>query len=64
MFKDRLDRVLHVKESEQKFREQLKEQPLEKKDIPAMILAALLTLLPALLIVIGLAVLVAWLLFH
>ncbi len=63
MFNRRLKRVVKVEESEKRFREQLEKEKLEKKDIPAMIIAALLTFLPALILVIGLVLLVSWLLF-
>lgn len=64
MFNKRRDRLIHAEESERKFREQLEKEPLEKKDIPAMIIAALLVFVPALVFVIGLFVLLSWLFFR
>ena len=59
----RLERNLRVEESEERFRKQLDETPLEKKDIPAMIIAAFLVLLPAVLVSFGLIVLLMYLFF-
>ena len=59
----RLERNLRVEESEERFRKQLDETPLEKKDIPAMIIAAFLVLLPAVLVTFGLIVLLMYLFF-
>ncbi len=64
MFNKRRERLIHIQESERKFREQLEREPLEKKDVPAMILAALLVFVPALLFVIGLFFLLSWLFFR
>ena len=58
-----LFRNLRVVESEERFRKQLDETPLEKKDIPAMIIAAFLVLLPAVLVTFGLIVLLMYLFF-
>lgn len=49
--------------SEAELGEKWRELPLEKGDLPAMILAALLVLLPAVLLVGGIFTLVIWLLF-
>lgn len=59
----RLERNLRVEEREERFRRQLEETPLEKKDIPAMIIAAFLVLLPAVLVTFGLIVLLMYLFF-
>ena len=59
----RLECNLRVEESEERFRKQLDETPLEKKDIPAMIIAAFLVLLPAVLVTFGLIVLLRYLFF-
>ena len=64
MFNKRRERLIHIQESERNFREQLEREPLEKKDVPAMILAALLVFVPALLFVIGLFFLLSWLFFR
>lgn len=50
-------------EEEQEIRRNLQENPLTKTDIRAMIISALITLLPAVLIVIGIFVLIIWLFF-
>lgn len=50
-------------EEEQEIRRNLQENPLTKTDIKAMIISALITLLPAVLIVIGIFVLIIWLFF-
>ena len=63
MFNKRRERLIHIQESERNFREQLEREPLEKKDVPAMILAALIVFVPALLFVIGLFLLLSWLFF-
>lgn len=64
LFRNRkLERNLHVDESEERFRKQLDETPLEKNDIPAMIIAAFLVLLPAVLVTFGLLVLLMYLFF-
>lgn len=59
----RLDRNLHVEESEERFRKQIEQTPLEKKDLPAMIIAAFLVLLPAVLLTFGVIVLLMYLFF-
>ncbi|MGI5894754.1 MAG: hypothetical protein ACOX6P_09205 [Candidatus Merdivicinus sp.] len=64
LFKNRrLDRNLHVEESEKRFQKQVENTPLEKKDLPAMIIAAFLVLLPAVLITFGLIVLLMYFFF-
>lgn len=64
MFKKRLDRVVRIKESHEKFKQTLEKEPLEKKDLPALIIAAFLVFVPALLVIIGLFVLVSVLFFR
>ncbi len=65
LFKNRrLDRNLHVEESEKRFRNQVENTPLEKKDLPAMIIAAFLVLLPAVLLTFGVIVLIMFLFFY
>ena len=60
----RLDHNLHVEESEERFRKQIEQTPLEKKDLPAMIIAAFLVLLPAVLLTFGVIVLLMYLFFY
>lgn len=62
-FKRKYDRVIDVKKSEEHFKKTLEEEPLEKKDVPAMILAALIVFLPATIIIVGIFLLVIWLFF-
>lgn len=59
----KLDRNLRVEETEKRFRTQIENTPLEKKDLPAMIIAAFLVLLPAVLITFGVIVLVMYFFF-
>ena len=51
LFQKKVDRVVNEKKSADQFKETLSKTPLEKKDLPAMIIAALLVLLPAVLVV-------------
>lgn len=48
---------------EETFRQEIEKQPLEKGDIPAMIMAVMIITLPALLIAIGIILLVLWVFF-
>ena len=57
MKKQRIFKKEITKEEEQEIRENLKENPLTKKDKWAMYIAALTVLVPAILIVIGIFVL-------
>ena len=41
-FRKKLNRVLHVKEAEERFEKDIEKTPLEKKDRLAMVLAALI----------------------
>ena len=52
-FKGKLDRVVNVEKSEEKFKKEMENIQLEKNDGLAMAIAAMLTFLPALLIVGG-----------
>ncbi len=63
-FRKKLDRNLRVEETETEFRNRIKDTPLEKKDLPAMIIAAFLVLLPAVLIAFGLIALLMFLFFR
>ena len=62
-FQKKINRVIDEKKSEEKLKETLENTPLEKKDLPAMIIAALLVLLPAVIVVGGLFMLFAFLFF-
>lgn len=50
-------------EEEQEIRENLKENPLTKKDKQAIYIAAFLVLVPAMLVIIGLFLLIIWFFF-
>ena len=54
---------IKLEESEKKFKDQLKQEPLEKGDIPALIIAGLIIAVPVILIVVGIVLLSAWLVF-
>ena len=62
-FQKKINRVIDEKKSEEKLKETLENTPLEKKDLPAMIIATLLVLLPAVIVVGGLFMLIAYLFF-
>ncbi|HOE77390.1 MAG TPA: hypothetical protein PKV63_02070 [Bacilli bacterium] len=53
-----------TKEERKELMEQLKETPLEKGDFLAMVIAALLTFLPVLLILLGLLFFLIWFFFY
>jgi len=53
-----------TKEERKELMEQLKESPLEKGDFLAMVIAALLTFLPVLLILLGLLFFLIWFFFY
>lgn len=61
LFKKRIHRVVDVKKAEDKFRDTLKEEPLEKGDIPAMMLAAALVILPILILLVLIILGISWL---
>ena len=63
MFKRRVDRVLNTSKSEADFRCRTAREHLEKGDLPAMIIAALITFLPVLLLILGVFALIIWLFF-
>ena len=63
-FSKKLNRNLRVEDTEKEFRSRIKDTPLEKKDLPAMIIAAFLVLLPAVLVVFGAIVLLMFLFFR
>ncbi len=51
-FRKKLNRVLHVKEAEERFEKDMENTPLENKDRLAMVLAALIVFIPAVLLVV------------
>lgn len=58
------DQLKITKEKEEKARENLKETPLEKNDLKAIIIAAFITIGPILLIVVSLLVIIILLIFR
>ncbi len=52
-FKKRIDRIREIKQTEEEFKKNLENEPLEKKDGLALIIAALIVFLPALILVIA-----------
>lgn len=63
LFQGKINRVLDPEKSQKKFRKTLEKERLEKKDVPAMILAAIIVFLPAFVLVAGLFGLAIWLFF-
>ena len=63
-FSKKLDRNLREEDTEKEFRSRIKDTPLEKKDLPAMIIAAFLVLFPAILLAFGAIVLLMFLFFR
>ena len=63
LFGKKINRVLNVKEAEERFEKEWEELPLEKKDRLAMILAALIVFIPVLILVIAALLLVLYLFF-
>ena len=63
-FSKKLNRNLRVEDTEKEFRSRIKDTPLEKKDLPAMIIAAFLVLFPAILLAFGAIVLLMFLFFR
>ena len=63
MFKRRITRVLNASKSEADFRRRTAGEHLEKGDLSAMIIAALITFLPVLLLILGAFALISWLFF-
>ncbi len=62
-FNKKVKRVLDVEKAEKEFEERMEEVELDKKDRPAMVIAALIVFIPALLMVLGLFLGVIWLMF-
>lgn len=63
MFWDKINRIVKPSESEKKFKKTMEETPLEKNDLLAMILAAIITFLPAVIVVILIFLAVIWFFF-
>lgn len=63
IFKSKFDRLINIKKSEERWAEERKKIDLEKKDRPAMIIAAFLVFIPAILVVVLLFLLVIWIFF-
>ena len=63
LFGKKINRVIDVKKAEERFAKDREQLPLEKKDKPAMILAALSVFVPAFLLVVGFFALVLYLFF-
>lgn len=63
LFGKKINRVVDVKKAEERFAKDREQLPLEKKDKPAMILAALIVFVPALLLVLAVFALVLYLFF-
>ncbi len=63
MIKNRIFRILDVSKSEEDFRRRTAGESLEKGDLPAMIIAAFVTFLPTLLLLLGCFAFIIWLFF-
>lgn len=63
LFQKKVNRVVDEKKSAEQFKETMEKTPLEKKDLTALIIAALLVFIPALILVGGVFLLVIWLFF-
>ena len=50
-FRKKINRVLNVKEAEERFQKYIEKTPLEKKDRLAMILAGLIVFVPAIVLI-------------
>ncbi len=50
-FRKKINRVLNVKEAEERFQKDIEKTPLEKKDRLAMILAGLIVFVPAIVLI-------------
>lgn len=63
MFDKKVKRVIDVEKAEKEFEERMENVELDKKDRPAMIIAALIVFIPALLLVLVIFLLVIWFFF-
>lgn len=62
-FRKKINRVVDVKKAEERFENDTEQLPLEKKDRPAMIIAALIVFVPALILVLAVFLLVLYFFF-
>lgn len=62
-FRKKINRVVDVKKAEERFEKDPEQLPLEKKDRPAMIIAALIVFVPALILVLAVFLLVLYFFF-
>lgn len=62
-FRKKINRVVDVKKAEERFEKDMEQLPLEKKDRPAMIIAALIVFVPALILVLAVFLLVLYFFF-
>ena len=62
-FRKKINRVVDVKKAEERFEKAPEQLPLEKKDRPAMIIAALIVFVPALILVLAVFLLVLYFFF-
>ena len=63
LFGKKINRVVDVKKAEERFAKDREQLPLEEKDKPAMILAALIVFVPAFLLVLAVFALVLYVFF-
>lgn len=63
LFDKKVKRVVDVEKAEEEFDKRMEDVELEKKDPPAMIIAALIVFIPALLFVLGCFLFVIWFFF-
>ncbi|MEG2813118.1 MAG: hypothetical protein RSA79_00815 [Oscillospiraceae bacterium] len=66
IFKSKLDRLVNMKsaqKNEEDLKNSLKNEPLEKNDIKAMILSAIIVFLPVTLVIISVFAFFVWLIF-
>lgn len=63
LFDKKVKRVIDVEKAEEEFEERMEGVELDKKDRPAMIIAAFIVFIPALLLVLGAFLLVIWFFF-
>ena len=62
-FRKKINRVVDVKKAEERFEKDTEQLPLEKKDRPAMNIAALIVFVPALILVLAVFLLVLYFFF-
>ncbi len=63
LFDKKVKRVIDVEKAEEEFEERMEGVELDKKDRPAMIIAAFIVFIPTLLLVLGIFLLVIWFFF-